>query len=113
MIRNRHQDIEIPEENPFEYDQLGRKQHVENFERIVSFYAETGCVMALNGLWGTGKTTFVEMSLKYMRNNGYKPLYFNAWTNDFVSDPLVALLAEMKEVLPATLRERKDIQCYI
>lgn len=100
MIRNRHQDIEIPEENPFEYDQLGRKQHVENFERIVSFYAETGCVMALNGLWGTGKTTFVEMSLKYMRNNGYKPLYFNAWTNDFVSDPLVALLAEMKELLP-------------
>lgn len=100
MIRNRHQDMDIPAENPFENDQLGRKQHVENFERIVSLYAESGCVMALNGLWGTGKTTFVEMALKDMRNKGYKPLYFNAWTNDFVSDPLVALLAEMKEVLP-------------
>lgn len=100
MIRNRHQDMDIPAENPFENDQLGRKQHVENLERIVSLYAKTGCVMALNGIWGTGKTTFVEMVIKDMKNQEYKPLYFNAWTNDFVSDPLVALLAEMKELLP-------------
>lgn len=100
MIRNRHKDIEIPAENPFVNDKLGRNQHVENFERIVSLYAETGCVMALNGVWGTGKTTFVEMAAKDMKNKGFKPLYFNAWTNDFVSDPLVALLAEMKEVMP-------------
>lgn len=100
MIRNRHQDIEIPEENPCVNDQLERKDHVENFERIVSLYAETGCVMALNGLWGTGKTTFVEMVAKDMKNKGFKPLYFNAWKNDFVNDPLVALLAEMKEVMP-------------
>jgi hypothetical protein len=33
-----------------------------------------------------------------MTNKGFRPLYFNAWTNDFVSDPLVALLAELKEL---------------
>lgn len=100
MIRNRHQDIEIPEEEPFKYDKLERQQHAANFMNMVSLYGETGCVIALNGLWGTGKTTFVKMMEQQMKNSGYKPLYFNAWTNDFVSDPLVAMLAEIKEVMP-------------
>ena len=100
MIRNRHKDIVIPEAEPFKYDKLERQQHAVNFMNMVSLYGETGCVIALNGLWGTGKTTFVKMMEQLMKNQGYKPLYFNAWTNDFVSDPLVAMLAEMKEVMP-------------
>lgn len=96
MLRNRHQDIEISEDKPFANDKLEREEHAVNFERIVSLYGETGCVMALNGLWGTGKTTFVKMLMQDMKNKGFKPLYFNAWTNDFVSDPLVALLSEIK-----------------
>lgn len=100
MIQNRHKDIEIPESEPFKNDKLERQQHAVNFTNMVSLYAETGCVIALNGLWGTGKTTFVKMMEQLMKNHGYKPLYFNAWTNDFVSDPLVAMLAEMKEVMP-------------
>lgn len=100
MIRNRHKDIEIPEGEPFKYDKLERQQHAVNFMNMVSLYSETGCVIALNGLWGTGKTTFVKMMEQQMKNQRYKPLYFNAWTNDFVSDPLVAMLAEMKEVMP-------------
>ena len=98
MIQNRHPEIEPDEQNPFGNNDLGRKQHAENFERIVSLYARTGCVMALNGAWGTGKTTFVKMLKTDMANKGFRPLYFNAWTNDFVSDPLVALLAELKEL---------------
>lgn len=98
MLLNRHPDIEPDEQNPFGNNDFGRKQHAENFERIVSLYAKTGCVMALNGAWGTGKTTFVKMLKTDMTNKGFRPLYFNAWTNDFVSDPLVALLAELKEL---------------
>lgn len=100
MIPNRHKDIEIPEDKPFANDKLGRLPYVENFESIISLYGETGCVMAINGAWGTGKSTFVKMMVQDMKNKGFKPLYFNAWENDFVSDPLVALLGEMKEVFP-------------
>ena len=66
MLRNRHQDIEISEDKPFANDKLEREEHAVNFERIVSLYGETGCVMALNGLWGTGKTTFVKMLMQDM-----------------------------------------------
>ena len=99
-MKNKHQDIEIPEQDPFKYDRLERQSHAENFESIVSLYEETGCVIALDGLWGTGKTTFVRMMLQDMRNKGFKPLYYNAWETDYMTDPLAAILGEMHEVLP-------------
>ena len=45
-----------------------------------------------------------------MKNKGFHPLYFNAWTNDFVADPLVALLSEIKEILPKTEKFEKVLQ---
>ena len=102
MIPSRYKEIEIPEANPFANDALGRDKFAATLESIVSVYAETGCVISLNGEWGTGKTTFVKMLSQDMRNKGYHPLYFNAWTNDFVSDPLGALLSELKEIFPKT-----------
>lgn len=110
MIPNRHKDIEIVLENPFTNDALGREQFAYTVESIVSVYAETGCVISLNGEWGTGKTTFVKMLSQDMQNKGYHPLYFNAWTNDFISDPLVALLAELKEIFPKTEKLDKVIK---
>ena len=110
MIPSRHQDIEIPEAHPFANDALGRERYAYTFESIVSVYAETGCVIALNGEWGVGKTTFVRMMQQDMKNKGYHPLYFNAWTNDFVSDPLVALLSEIKEIFPKTEKLEKVLQ---
>lgn len=110
MIPNRHKDIEIVPENPFANDALGREKFAYTLESIVSVYAETGCVISLNGEWGTGKTTFVKMLSQDMQNKGYHPLYFNAWTNDFISDPLVALLAELKEIFPKTEKLDKVIK---
>jgi len=102
MIKNRLVEIEIPESNPFANDKLDRKASASTFITMASMYAYSGCVVALNGEWGSGKTTFVKMTMQEMRNQGYRPLYFNAWENDFVSDPLVALLSEMKEIAPTS-----------
>ena len=40
------------------------------------------------------------MLIQKMKNEGGYPLYFNAWENDYVSDPLIALLAEFKNLFP-------------
>ena len=50
---------------------------------IVLTYRE-GCVLAVKGKWGTGKTTFVEMWAKYLELDNIHTLYFNAWENDFI-----------------------------
>ena len=100
MLRNRLVDIEIPEQAPFAYDKLGRKECASNFITIAQMYAISGCVLSLNGEWGSGKTTFIKMVMQEMKNRGFHPLYFNAWENDYVADPLIALLSEIKEIAP-------------
>ena len=63
---------------------------------IVKSYSD-GCVLAINGKWGTGKTTFVKMWQEYLEKYDIQTLYYNAWKNDFVSDPLVSLLGELSK----------------
>lgn len=93
----RLQDIEINSERPFQNCKLGRQKYAEILEKVVSLYSN-GCVLAINGEWGTGKTTFVRMWQKYLENKGYKTLYFNVWKHDFISDPLVGLVGELQNL---------------
>ena len=62
--------------------------------KIVSSYKE-GAVIAIDGEWGSGKTTFMKMWRQYLENNSFKTLYFNAWEDDFVSDPIVGLIGQL------------------
>lgn len=93
----RLQDIEINDERPFQNCKLGRKKYADILEKVVSFYSN-GCVLAINGEWGTGKTTFVKMWQKHLEHRGFKTLYFNVWKHDFISDPLVGLVGELQNL---------------
>lgn len=91
-------EIVVDETNPFLHCKLGRESIAPILTDVVSTYGQTGTVIALDGAWGSGKTTFVRMWTQYLKNNGFAALYFNAWECDFVDDPLVALLGELKEL---------------
>lgn len=97
----RLQDIEVNAECPFQNCKLGRKKYADILEKVVSFYSN-GCVLAINGEWGTGKTTFVRMWQKHLENRGFKTLYFNVWKHDFISDPLVGLVGELQNLDTST-----------
>lgn len=99
-MKIKHHKIVIPEGNPFENCKLNRKQYAEVLTSIVSTYAD-GFVLAINNEWGTGKTTFVEMWQKHLENEGFQTIYFNAWENDFDSNPLVALMSELETLTNA------------
>lgn len=91
----KHIDLQIDKENPFENCKLARKQYATVLTSIVNNYAD-GFVLAINNEWGTGKTTFVKMWRQYLSNEGFETLYFNAWENDFESNPLVAIMSELQ-----------------
>ena len=65
------QEIKIPENNPFINDKLNRKPLAETMTDIVSFYGQSGCVLALNGEWESGKTTFVNMWKRMLIEKGF------------------------------------------
>lgn len=94
----KHDDIIISKENPFENCKLNRQIYASILSDIISSYRE-GFVLSINGQWGSGKTTFVKMWEQQLKNNDYKTLYFNAWENDLLTDPSVAILGELKKLL--------------
>ena len=64
-------DLEIPNEDPFANCKLNRKKNGEILTQIVSLY-RNGCVLAINGEWGTGETTFVKMWGKHLEMNKFQ-----------------------------------------
>lgn len=90
----RFREPEIPEDEPFENDELDRKKYADLLTQLLR-RTETPLVLGLDSDWGTGKTTFAKMWQKQLELDGFKTLYFNAWETDYVAEPLVALVGEL------------------
>lgn len=100
----KHNDLIADSKEPFKNCKLDRKKYADVLTEIVRNYAE-GFVLAINNEWGTGKTTFIKMWKQQLDNSGFKTLYFNAWENDFNEEPLVAIISELKTLLPNKANE--------
>ena len=98
-------DIDVPENDPFKYDLLERKQPVEILTHLVGSI-EGPCVIAVDAPWGTGKTTFLRVWAQCLRNKGFPVVEFNAWETDFTGDPFIALSTELTESLRCTENKR-------
>lgn len=89
--------INSTKEAPFEGDLMERTIPAAALRTLVDTFSD-GCVMGLNGKWGSGKTTFLKMWEKYMEKLGYKVIHFNSWENDDIEDPLIAIIAEFQNL---------------
>ena len=93
-IRVQPADIEIPDQGPFKNDLLGRKEPVEVLTHLLRSI-EGPCVLAVDGAWGAGKTTFLSILSRHLRNHEFRVIEFNAWETDFADDPFLALSQEL------------------
>lgn len=91
--------VQVSLDDPFDGDKLGRKKPVQRLTHLLKD-VDGPFVLSVNGGWGTGKTTFIDMWEKYLRGEGIaRSLTFNAWDNDFVEDPGIAFIDEITEAL--------------
>ena len=96
IINAKNKEFEITDkEDPFKDDKLGRKQYAEVLTDVVGAY-NGGAVIALNGAWGTGKTTFLKMWKQHLENKGFPVVFYNAWEDDICEEPLLSMLRELK-----------------
>ena len=93
-VRIQPRSVEIPKDDPFKNDLLGRKESAEVFTSLLG-NMEGPCVMAVDAAWGTGKTTFINMWIQHLRNDGFKVVNLNAWETDFTGDPFLAISSEV------------------
>ncbi len=97
-IRIQPREIDVPKNDPFKNDLLGRKESVEVLTHLVGNF-EGPCVLAVDAAWGNGKTTFLRIWAQHLRKEKFPVVEFNAWETDFSGDPFVALSAELTEGL--------------
>ncbi|MBQ3382062.1 MAG: AAA family ATPase [Bacteroidales bacterium] len=100
MLFNDNKEIEIPADNPFLNCKLDRQKYAEALTSVIEAFSDSdrGCVMSLDGEWGSGKTTFIKMWQQLLKKNEFSTIYFNAWECDYVDDPLAAMITELKEM---------------
>ena len=84
--------IEIPSDDIFKYDKLGLEPAIAS--RSEAILRRSPQAIAINGHWGTGKTTFMALWAAYLRGEGVKVVHFNAW-KAFEADPFKTLTREI------------------
>lgn len=107
-MKIKHNEILPVENQPFLHCKLDRQKYANVLTSIVQSYAD-GFVMAINGEWGTGKTTFVKMWQASLEMEKFKTVYFNAWENDFDNEPLTAILGELKNLVGSKSESYKSL----
>ncbi len=99
--------IEIDDAEPFKHDVLNRKAFGQSLLNLVSRVDE-GVVLSIDAPWGEGKTTFVRMWQSLLKMSGIKSVYFDAFANDYVDDPFIAVASEITRLAEADFRSNKQ-----
>ena len=98
MQLTKNQPIEaFSPDDPFKDDVLGRESLVKELTKLIGTVLEgESYVLSVNGPWGSGKTMFLRMWHAFLLSKGHPALYYNAWTTDYVDDPLAAFIGELE-----------------
>lgn len=94
----------------FEDDLLGRLKTSKAISDILE-RIEDPLVIALDGRWGTGKSYFLKrwVGAHKMSNGGTATtVYFDAFANDYLNDPLIALVSALTERMPLAKKPKLD-----
>lgn len=92
-------------------DFLNRRKVGKSLSDLVE-RIEDPLVIALDGMWGTGKSYFLKrwVGAHSLENNGRATtVYFDAFANDFVGDPLPAIISCISERIPRSQIGKLDV----
>ena len=89
-------ELPVNEKQPWSDDVLERKEVADRLTRIIEGQ-EVPFVISVDGGWGTGKTFLLRRWQQDLENRGWQAIYFNAWEDDFASDPLISITGQFSE----------------
>ena len=106
-MRTLPKEIDIDPSDPFKNDTLGKKEYAVQLKNLME-QVEEPLVLAINAPWGEGKTTFVKMWQILLEQKGFKTVFFDAFANDYIHDPFLAVVSEIYSLFELLLTEKKD-----
>jgi KAP-like P-loop domain-containing protein len=108
-------DILIDPGEPFKNDVLKREPYADALTNLINSLSQP-IVLSINGSWGTGKTTFLDMWRAKLKNEHFTCIHFNAWKNDFSEDPFISFVLEIEEEIKGLVlkgKKRKKVDGLI
>lgn len=102
-------EIIMNDEDPFKEDKLERENEADKLTELFKV-VENQMVLAINSPWGTGKTTFLNMWKRKLQIEGYSTIFFNCWENDFIEEPFIAFIEEIRNELGNELIDKDFIE---
>lgn len=90
---------------PFANDLFGREVLAIRLTDYI-YRLREGCVIGIDAPWGEGKTWFGKNWEGYLKKNGFKTVYLDAFQHDYFEDPFLALSAEILSLLE---KENPDV----
>lgn len=105
--------LQISEDEGFsdEKDIFKRKSFGEALLNLVTKINDE-MVIAIDSPWGEGKTTFIQMWRGTLKANDIPSIYFDAFANDYIDDPFVALSGEIYELAKRLNAPDEKIKAY-
>lgn len=82
--------MHVEDYDSFKNDLLNRRPFGEALCNLVE-RSDDELVIALNGKWGEGKTTFTKMWQGLLLENNIPSIYINAFDNDYIEDAFMAI----------------------
>ncbi len=95
-LKTKIQPLEVNEKDPFEGDGLNRQVLCKTWTNFIES-SSTPFVLAVDAKWGDGKTTFLKMWQAYLKQQGFKTVFFDAWNCDFYDEALPTLIGEIQK----------------
>lgn len=83
---------------PFAEDKIGRQPLADRITQVLED-AEDAVVLAVDGGWGTGKSTFARMLQAHLDGRGFRTAYIDAFAVDYVEDPFVPIFARLQALI--------------
>ena len=87
-------ELEIPTDDPFANDLMDNLSRAHALTELMK-RAQTPYVISIDAEWGNGKTTFLKMLTRQLKNDGFGVIEFNAWEHDFTDNPVTTLAGEI------------------
>ena len=93
-------------------DKIGRQQLVDKMEYLIkNLPQDEHFCLALDGEWGSGKSFVMGMLRERLKEHSeYIVINYDAWKNNFYSDPLIAILSCIIDAMQEKLSEINGFQ---
>ncbi len=95
---------EINTVDPWTDDKLRRKECADILTSLLD-EQQDALIISLNGEWGSGKSFMLKRWRQDLTNQGHTAIYFNAWEDDFLADPLIAIIGQLWKTLKGSTYE--------